>query len=150
MKKFIASTVGLILFSSSALASDGLINVASVNSVEETANRLEKVLNKKGMTIFNRIKHSDGASKVGVDLRPTQLIIFGNPKVGSPLMKCQQSVAIDLPLKALIWEDAEGKTWISYNDISYLHHRHNISGCEATLAKMTGALTKFTQFAASK
>ena len=97
-------------------AADEMINVKSVHSVAQTADRLEKVLEAKGMTLFTRIDHAAGAAKVGEELRPTELLIFGNPKVGTPLMQCSQTVAIDLPQKALIWEDNEGSVWFSYND----------------------------------
>ena len=128
----------------------GLVTVASTFTVEQTADRLENVLNEKGMTIFNRIKHSEGAAKVGIELRKTELILFGNPKVGSPLMKCQQSVALDLPQKALIWEDTNAKVWITYNDPRYLEKRHNITGCDEVLAKIEKALAGITKAAAGK
>jgi uncharacterized protein (DUF302 family) len=83
-------------------------------------------------------------------MRETELIIFGNPKVGSPLMKCQQSVAIDLPQKALIWEDDESKVWISYNDPRYLEKRHNISGCDEVISKIDKALSGITRAASIK
>jgi uncharacterized protein (DUF302 family) len=102
------------------------------------------------MTIFNRIKHSEGASKVGIELRDTELIIFGNPKVGSPFMKCQQSVAIDLPQKALIWKDDKAKVWISYNDPSYLEKRHNVIGCEEVISKIGKALAGIAKSASTK
>ena len=133
-----------------AIAADGVINVASAFNVQETADRMEGVLNDKGMTIFNRINHSEAAAKIGVELRDTVLIIFGNPKVGSPLMKCQQSIAIDLPQKALIWEDNNAKTWISYNDPSYLEKRHDVSGCEAATVKIGKALAGITKTATTK
>jgi len=132
-----------------AMAADGVINVQSAFNVQKTADRLESLLNEKGMTIFNRIKHSESAGKVGIELRETELIIFGNPKVGSPLMKCQQSIAIDLPQKALIWEDHESKVWISYNDPDYLEKRHNISGCEAVISKIKKALSGIIKAAAT-
>ena len=102
------------------------------------------------MTIFNRIKHSESAGKVGIELRETALIIFGNPKVGSPLMKCQQSVAIDLPQKALVWEDHASKVWISYNDPTYLVKRHGISGCGEDISKIKKALSGITKAAATR
>jgi uncharacterized protein (DUF302 family) len=111
---------------------------------------MESVLKSKGMTIFNRIKHSEGAAGVGIELRDTELIIFGNPKVGSPLMKCAQGVAIDLPQKALIWEDEKGNVWISYNNPRYLEKRHRIAGCENVLAKVEKALAGIAKVAASK
>ena len=144
-------TVLFVLFTVLPLmAADGLINVQSDFSVRETTDRLENILNEKGMTIFNQINHSDAAQKVGVELRKTQLIIFGNPKVGSPLMQCQQSVAIDLPQKAIIWEDDQSKVWISYNDPGYLGKRHNINGCDKVITKVEKALSGITKAAATK
>jgi len=144
-------TVLLVLFTVLPLmAADGLINVQSDFSVKETTARFENILNKKGMTIFNQINHSDAAQKVGVELRETQLIIFGNPKVGSPLMQCQQNVAIDLPQKAIIWEDDKSKVWISYNDPRYLGKRHNIIGCDEVITKVEKALSGITKAAAMK
>ena len=141
----------LALFSAAPLmAADGVINVKSAFTVEETADRLERILNEKGMTIFKRIKHSEGAANAGIELRATELFIFGNPKVGSPLMQCEQSVAIDLPQKALIWEDIEAQVWISYNDPRYLEQRHEISGCEEVISKIEKALSGITGRAAAK
>ena len=127
----------------------GLKVVKSDNDVKSTADKLEKILGEKGMTVFGRVNHGAGAQKVGVELRPTELIIFGNPKVGSPLMACAQSVAIDLPQKMLIWEDQNGTTWLAYNDPSYLVTRHSIKGCDEVIAKVSGALNNFAT-AASK
>ena len=134
----------------SSYAAEGMVDVKSSFGVKKTADRLESILKDKGMTIFNRIKHSQAAKKVGVKLRETELIIFGNPKVGSPLMKCQQSVAIDLPQKALIWKDSEGETWISYNNPGYLAKRHSISNCKKVISKIEKALTGITKAAATK
>ena len=150
MKKSIFAALLMVFIAIPVVAADGVIKVKSAFSVKETADRMENVLNKKGMTIFKRIKHSEGAAKVGISLRDTELILFGNPKVGSPLMKCQQSVAIDLPQKALIWQDKKGKVWISYNDPQYLKKRHNIKGCEEVLSKIDKALAGITKAAASK
>ena len=150
MKKIILTVLLILSIAISAEAADGVINVQSTSTVKETADRLEIVLKEKGMTVFNRIQHSEGASKAGVELRDTELILFGNPKVGSPLMKCQQSVAIDLPQKALIWEDEKGTVWISYNDPRYLETRHTIAGCEEVLSKIEKALANIAASAASK
>ena len=134
-------TVLLILLTATPVAiADGLVNIPSTFSVEETANRMESTLREKGMTIFNRIMHSESASKVGIELRETELLIFGNPKVGSLLMECQQSVAIDLPQKALIWKDDNSRVWISYNDPRYLEKRHKITGCDEVISKLEKAL----------
>ena len=147
MKATIFSAFSILLSASPVLADDGMINVPSAFTVEETADRMESVLDKKGMTVFSRIKHSEAAAKVGIELRETELIIFGNPKVGSPLMNCQQSVAIDLPQKALIWKDKNSRVWISYNDPEYLKKRHNISGCDEVLSKIGKALSGITKAA---
>jgi uncharacterized protein (DUF302 family) len=150
MKKIILAVLSILFIAVPVVAADGMVNVLSTLDVEETAGRMESILNEKGMTIFKRIKHSQGAGKVGIELRETELIIFANPKVGSPLMKCQQSVAIDLPQKALIWEDDKAKVWISYNDPRYLEKRHNISGCEEVLLKIEKALASIAKSASTK
>ncbi|WP_165856862.1 DUF302 domain-containing protein [Marinobacter sp. JSM 1782161] len=130
----------LLALSSHTLAADGLITVQSPHSVETTADNLEAVLDAKGMTVFTRIDHALGAREAGLDLRPTEVVIFGNPKVGTPLMQCTQSVAIDLPQKALIWQDAEGQVWVGYNDPQYLKERHDIEGCDEVVGKIEKAL----------
>jgi uncharacterized protein (DUF302 family) len=105
---------------------NGLLHVASPHSVPETLNRLESVLQSHGLTVFARVNHSGEAQKVGLTMRPTQLLIFGSPKAGTPLMVARPSIAIDLPLKALAWEDADGKVWLSYNSPQYLKERHGL------------------------
>ncbi|HEY4361296.1 MAG TPA: DUF302 domain-containing protein [Bryobacteraceae bacterium] len=104
----------------------GIINVLSQNSVDQTAQKLEALLQDKGVKLFARIDHSGEAEKVGMQMRPTKLLIFGNPKAGTPLMIASPSIAIDLPLEALVWEDTEGKVWISYNAAGYLQERHSL------------------------
>ena len=99
------------------------------------------------MTVMARVNHQQGAEKAGLELRPTEVVIFGNPKVGTPLMQCAQSVAIDLPQKALIWEDANGEVWLGYNDPQYLKGRHDIEGCDEVLDKVSGALGNFAKAA---
>lgn len=133
-----------------AMASEGVINVRSAYGVKETADRFENILKEKNMILFNRIRHSEGAAKVGIELRETELVIFGNPKVGAPLMQCQQGVAIDLPQKALIWQDEKENVWISYNDPRYLQSRHQITGCEEVFAKLEKALAGMTKAAATR
>lgn len=149
MRKFLLSFSFLALFCSSAIAHDGMVNVKSVHAVNVTADRLENALKSKGMTVFIRINHAAGAEKVGKTLRPTELVIFGNPKIGTPLMQCSQSIAIDLPQKALIWEDEKGQVWLSYNDPKYLAKRHNTQGCDKVLQKVTNALGNFAKKATS-
>jgi len=105
---------------------DGMVHLSSSHSVPETLKRLDSVLQSRGLTVFARIDHSGEAEKVGMKMRPTQLVIFGSPKGGTPVMVASPTLAIDLPLKALVWEDAAGKVWVSYNSAEYLKQRHNI------------------------
>lgn len=102
----------------------GIVDVPSNHSVDETVARLEGVLKARGITLFTVIDHSGDAAKVGLQMAPTKLLIFGNPKAGTPLMQAAPSVAIDLPLKILVWQGADGKAWLSYNTPEYLHERH--------------------------
>lgn len=132
---------------SAANAAEGMNNVKSGYSVEQTANKMAVVLEEKGMTIFSRINHSAAAQKVGLELRDTILLIFGNPKAGTLLMQCQQTVAIDLPLKALIWQDEKDQVWISYSDPRYLEQKHDIKGCETILSKMEKGLEGMVKLA---
>lgn len=150
MQKLIMTACIIFFWAMPTQAAQGLIHVQSTLSVQETADRLETILKERKMTVFNRIKHSEGAMNVGIELRNTELIIFGNPKVGSPLIKCGQSVAIDLPQKALIWEDEEKNVWISYNDPQYLAQRHQIVGCEEILTKIANALAGIAESASKK
>ena len=126
---------------------NGIITIKSIHSVSVTIDKLEAVLNKKGMTIFKRVDHATGAQKAGLQLRPTELLIFGNPKVGTPLMLCSQTAALDLPQKALAYEDENGQTWLAYNDPTYMANRHNIQGCVQAIQKVSNALGKFTKIA---
>lgn len=148
--KYLVIVFVFLLGEFSVQAAKGMVKVESKFSVSETADRLEAVLKNKGMTVFNRIQHSESAEKVGIELRETELIIFGNPKAGSPLMKCQQSLAIDLPQKALIWKDENNKVWLSYNDLTYLAERHSIVGCDKALLKVNLALDNLSKAATSK
>ncbi len=150
MRKLLPSLISILFICSSAIAADGLVSIKSSHDVKVTADRLEEVLKTKGMTVFTRINHARGAQKVGEKLRPTELVIFGNPRVGTPLMQCAQSVAIDLPQKALIWEDEAGQVWLSYNDPEYLVKRHAIKGCEEVIKNIESALGNFARAAAAQ
>lgn len=108
------------------MADNGIINKASNHSVDETVEKLKGILQAKGVTLFALVDHSSEAEKVGMKMRPTKLLIFGNPKGGTPIMLAAPSAAIDLPLKILVWEDAQGKVWASYNSPAYLQQRHGI------------------------
>ena len=129
-----------------ALSDNGMVHLSSPYSFAETLKRLESLLQAQNMTEFCRIDHSGEAEKAGQKMNPAQVVIFGNPKGGTPLMIAAPTIAIDLPLKALIWEDAEGKVWVSYNSAEYLKDRHhvpeelvkNIAGIGSLLQKVVG------------
>ena len=132
----------LLSIASLASAADGLIAIKSPHSAAVTMNRLEDIAKQRGLTVFARVDHASGAAKVGKPLRPTEVLIFGNPQGGTPLMECAQSAGIDLPLKALVWEDASSQVWVGYNDPAYLAKRHGAAQCPVveTLTKALAAL----------
>jgi uncharacterized protein (DUF302 family) len=122
------------------MAADGLITLRSNYGPKDTMNRLEAEVKARGMTVFAHIDHAAGAAAVGLPMRPTDLLIFGNAKGGTPLMQSVQTTGIDLPLKILVWQDAAGSTWLSYNDPSWLAKRHGLGpDVEATVNALTTA-----------
>lgn len=130
------------------MATDGLTSVESAFGPAETLDRLAASVTAKGLTIFARIDHAAGAAEVGLTLRPTTLLIFGNARGGTPLMQSRQTVGIDLPLKALVWQDADGKTHLSYNEPAWLAHRHGaeaVKPVEAMSALLAGLAHQATQ-----
>jgi uncharacterized protein (DUF302 family) len=132
------------------MAADGLITLRSSHGPKDTMARLEAAVTAKGLTIFAHVDHAAGAEAVGLPLRPTDLLIFGNAKGGTPLMQAVQTVGIDLPLKALVWQDASGATWLSYNDPRWIAKRHGVSGeAEAAIGAMTGLLDALAKTATS-
>ena len=123
------------------MSANGLITVSSAFGPDETMKRLEAEVLAKGMTVFARVDHAAGAAGAGLQLRPTDLLIFGAAKGGTPLMQAAQTIGIDLPLKALVWQDEAGKTFLSYNDPAYLTHRHGLADqAKSVVNAMTGAL----------
>src|SRR4029077_20696350 len=120
---------------------EGLTTIPSSFDPTETMDRLEAEVVAKGMKIFARIDHAVGAAEVGLTLRPTELIIFGNARGGTPLMQSVQTTGIDLPLKALVWQNSVGKTWISYNEPNWIAQRHGIANAEPVVAKMADLLS---------
>jgi len=110
------------------MVADGLVRTASVLGPRETMDRLQKAIEDKGLTVFARIDHAEGARAAGLSLRPTELIVFGNAKGGTSLMQGAQEAGIDLPLKALVYQDAQGKVWLAYNDPRWLADRHHLPG----------------------
>src|SRR5499427_3623809 len=141
LRSIIAAIVAIWLLGVHAMAADGLISIASSFGAKETTDRLEAEVKAKGMTVFARIDHAAGAAEVGLPLRPTEVLIFGAAKGGTPLMQAVQTIGIDLPLKALVWQDASGVTWLSYNDPGWLAKRHGLgSEVAAAVNGMTAAL----------
>ena len=132
-----------------ALAADGLVALKSPHGAKATMDRLESVVKQSGLTVFARIDHAAGAAKAGKKLRPTELLIFGNPQGGTPLMECSQTAGIDLPLKALVWEDEKGQVWLGYNDPAFLAARHGAAQCPV-VANLAKALAGFAQEAVAK
>jgi uncharacterized protein (DUF302 family) len=139
----------LALVSFPAHAVEGLIALKSPHSAKDTMDRLEAAVKAKGLNVFARIDHAAAATKVGKPLRATELLIFGNPQGGTPFMECAQSVGIDLPLKALVWQDASGQVWLGYNDPEWLAVRHEVAQCPVA-AGLKKALAGFAQQAVAK
>lgn len=151
MKKLTVVLSGLLLTALSLTAvwaADGLIAVKSPHDAKKTMDKFEKIVKEKGMNVFARIDHSAGAAKVNKKLRPTELLIFGNPQGGTPFMECEQTVGIDLPLKALVWQDDKGQVWLGYNDPEFIAKRHGAAKCpvvenmQKALASFAGAAVK--------
>jgi uncharacterized protein (DUF302 family) len=140
---------GTLLLVCAALshAADGLVAVKSPYGVAETMTRFEDLAKQGNLVVFARIDHAAGAAKVGKTLRPAEVLVFGNPQGGTPFMECAQSVGIDLPLKALVWQDAAGQVWLGYNDPAWLAQRHGVAQCAVApniakaLSKLAGAAT---------
>jgi len=139
--KIFAAMAIICLWGAAAMAADGLTTIKSSYGPEETMKRLEAEVKAKGLTVFAHADHAAGAAAVGLPLRPTDLLIFGNAKGGTPLMQFAQAIGIDLPLKALVWQDAAGDTWLSYNDPSWLAKRHGLGReADAAVNAMSAAL----------
>src|SRR5580658_5856386 len=132
------------------LAVDGLTTIASGLGPKQTMDRLETEIKAKGLTVFARIDHAAGAAQAGLPLRPTEVVIFGNARGGTPLMQASQTAGIDLPLKCLVWQDEAGKTWLSYNDPAWIAQRHGLGATsDAAVKAMTAMLGAVTKAAAS-
>lgn len=148
MKRYVLICLMLVLTPLAMAEGNGLISIKSAHSVSKTLDRLQGLLTRKGITIVTRWRHDAAAKKVGIPLRPTELLIFGNPKLGSHFMTSQQTAGIDLPMKALAWQDKNGQVWLSYNDPQYIADRHGIKNRAGIVRKMTAALKQLTYAAA--
>lgn len=129
LARFVASVLLALVAALPACAADGMTAVKSPHSVKDTVDRLETAAKARNLVVFLRVDHAAGAQKAGRTLRPTELLVFGNPQGGTPLMECAQSAGIDLPLKALAWQDESGQVWLGYNDPQYLAARHGAPTC---------------------
>lgn len=133
------------------MSAAGLITTESSYGPGETMDRLLAAIAAKGLTVFARVDHAAGAAEVGLPLRPTELVIFGNAKGGTPLMEREQTIGIDLPLKALVWQDADGRTWLAYNDPAWIVARHGVASDQLpTVKAMTQMLANLAEAAAAK
>ena len=145
-----AVTALICLWGVQAMAADGLTTIRSSFGPKETMNRVEAEVKVKGLTVFARVDHAAGAAEVGLPLRPTELLVFGNAKGGTPLMQSVQTIGIDQPLKALVWQDGSGATWLSYNDPRYLAKRHGLGReVEAAVNAMAAALDALAKVVAT-
>lgn len=137
----------MALCTGTACAAGGLVTLRSQHGVTETMDRLQAVVQEKGLTVFARIDHGKAAAGVSMELRPTELLIFGNPRVGTLLMQSRQSVGLDLPLKVLVWQDEKGAVWLAYDDPASIAERHGIHDRAELVARMQGALKRFAAYA---
>lgn len=139
MRKMFLLALSFLLWATPGAAIDGLVALKSPYPAPATMDRLQTLVQQKGLTVFARIDHAKGAAAAGLNLRPTEVILFGNPQGGTPFMECAQTAGIDLPLKVLVWEDESGQTWLGYNDPAYLARRHQVPDCPV-VPKLAGAL----------
>ncbi len=146
--KFLLILSICFLFSSHVFAADGVITVKSKFTALHTVDRLNTIITKKGLTVFANVDHEKGAKEVKIEMLPTHLVIFGNPKIGSPLMTCARSLAVDLPQKMLVWQDRAGQVWLSYNDPVYIADRHSLNkDCRQSLKKISNVLASLAKAA---
>jgi uncharacterized protein (DUF302 family) len=131
-------------------AETDLVTLPSAHGATETVERLKALLAQKGIEVFAHIDHAAGAGKVGLPLRPTQVLIFGNPKAGTPLMQGRQTIGLDLPLRALVWEDGEGKVWLTYRRVEDLARRHHVTGHDEAVKALDDGLAGLARAATAR
>jgi uncharacterized protein (DUF302 family) len=129
-------------------AEDDLVTLPSAHGARETVERLKSLLSRKGIEVFADVDHAAGARKVGLSLRPTRVLIFGNPQAGTPLMQSRQTIGLDLPLRVLVWEDEAGRVWLTYHRPEFLARRHNVPGCEEAVTALGTGLAALARAAA--
>lgn len=147
--RFAAAAILLFAFTQSALA-DTLVTIESKHSVKDTLDRLTATLDKRGIKPVARVDHAAGAKAVGMELPPTELLIFGNPRLGTPLMQSNPEIGVDLPMKVLAWQDKDGKVWVAYTAPDALKARHGITDRDEVFDKMTAALQGLTKAASGQ
>ena len=146
MKKLIAAlTIVTGLMLPTGVMAGGMVKIESPYTVTVTLDRLAGVMEAKGIKIFARIDHAAGAKSIGAEMPPTELMLFGNPKLGTPLMKINPEIAFDLPLKALAWQDGDGKVWLAVTNPAELNQVYSLAGADGVIEKMSGALKAFTE-----
>ena len=144
-----AAVLSWLCVTTTAATVEGLVALKSPYPAKETMNRMEDLAKQRGLNVFARIDHAAGAARIGKTLRATEVLIFGNPQGGTPFIECAQAVGIDLPLKALVWEDTQGQVWLGYNDPSWLARRHGAAQCPAADA-MGKALSGLAEAAVAR
>lgn len=149
MSRLAMTALSIALLVPPAFAMEGMIALPSPYSARSTMDRLENIVKARGLRVFARIDHTAGAQSINLELRPTELLIFGHPKGGTPLLQCDQTYGIDLPMRALAWEDATGKIWLGYTDPAKLGHRHSDGNCNLALKSLTVTLDGLVREAVS-
>ena len=144
MKQVVPALIAVLMSFTTLAHADDMITKTSKHSYKETQAKLEAALKKHNMHLFTTVDHTAGAHKVGLKMQPETLFIFGNPKGGTPFMVANPTAAIDLPMKALVWQDKDGKVQVTYNTADFLVHRHDISGMDEAVKKIDGVLDQIT------
>lgn len=148
MSRVAMPVLSIALLASPAYAAEGMVSVATAHSAQATMDKLEAIAQARGLKIFARIDHAAGAHSIGQDLRPTQLLVFGHPKGGTPVLQCVQTMGVDLPLRVLAWEDAAGKNWLGYRVLSGPGHTQTDASCDAAFKQLNDTLDALVREAA--
>ncbi len=145
MSRLAMTVLSIALLASPAYAGQAMVSVAAVHSAQSTMDKLEAIAQARGLKIFARIDHAAGARSIGQDLRPTQLLVFGHPKGGTPALQCVQTMGLDLPLRVLAWEDAMGKSWLGYQTLTGPGHTQTDASCDAAFKRLNDALDELVR-----